>query len=1448
MVDGPDVSEVQSVLAARVSSVMEAELGYDSAVHLLNAGVVHRSGLERSWTLAAVKPAFDCVSGMWEIEFENKPGKLLLVRREAYVFGTLKIPKDRAIKRSKNQHFRISGRAEDTSEKTAKIVCSLITKQGGEKSSISFEGTITATGLLAGSTTTVQRWPQQLRSMSTSQLRSLYMEANADDSDDKQPDKSEMIEKLLQVLPKKDDLISSVPLHGTRHKSGVFHIHSHGKRKGVPHAALRGLSVTQRRTVLLQTCVKGFSQLGPLADHKVKLSSDRVSMKVLELLLTEPSDDLKQWCVNMLITRMDDNGTVCIATADDGAAMRAVMAQSLIPVSQSKLYTSMMTSQELQQLLVATLLMRLCTADIGTDLLETFATDLREQLPSIVSNASDSGERVGAALTQISAVTLMRHSSELQRVLQSPRWLDYWWSLAETPSVTPVARCMALGILEWLLPPSVDHFRRLMHMLRELPQVQTTSPFEAAAQSDIVSTIRHNTLLLVRQLICTDQDGRWAELFCDSFEAAAQSDDIVAETTVHILVLGGEFEIVGAGQPGEKSADIFNCQRIANALPTIQSLLKFVLSSSSVCNVFKVRVLKTVWEAGRRLGFNRFDGALLRPVVELARQPTQVPFTASVATLVGKLQALGGIGNHGPQGEAMVSSGEPEPEPEPEPELEPEPEPEPSARWEQLKQDGTAFYKNDEPAKAIEMWQAAVDELVALAGDNGEQLAALYSNCALARNKQREQLKEDSPATASRLLPLMVLDCNRALSESPNVTVRCKALKHRAEALAAINDEVGLLHAVCDLATAKKEAGEQANAEGKKSPRAAKARWKKNEGEYDKQKTSVFTKLLAKRLTVWKQRQDQRQVMFDAGCQLCGTATEAPQGTEQQNAPLRKEVYKFPQPVLLSVREQLEAFRPARILEELQEGSWSIDWTATAKSTEAMALQVFKRFQEAAVLTKSGEYGSALPIWETAVRTGKSEYEAMADDNMGNSGLAVKVAICASDAAFYCGVLYYAQGQKTPRMKARRTKDAMEAHTCGLGLLDKLSDNVEATELPEFKRSKCANLTARGTMMVVDDMRELISRTDADTGKASLVSGAEAHAAARKNLEAAQKLQDWHPDLQLSLARMELEPVTRTQVAMAAAAQQGQQPNPADMDTEQLQAAVNRAEAYMEKTLEHAKPTLQAYTTAGQHRLSGDAGAFETLMVRAEEDYPDHALLGCFRGKMYHTLATIAKKKSEQLAQVVPIVTANQIPKDQLPQLLLQLGVAEGQTLESALALADQDSATFSSKAPNVLEVAAELFEKENGGHHPAYVEAQLFRHQMLAEKKGAGVEAKQAELQQKILAVDPADKNALILQFKTLSEQSEGDTPAANAAQQQLLRQTAKLLLITDTMGEAQVFGQKLINLEVAVQVRSVISPFVLLDTAAVVTAHTRAYVHAYVPSLLTSILTCLRTRWYNS
>ena len=113
------------------------------------------------------------------------------------------------------------------------------------------------------------------------------------------------------------------------------------------------------------------------------------------------------------------------------------------------------------------------------------------------------------------------------------------------------------------------------------------------------------------------------------------------------------------------------------------------------------------------------------------------------------------------------------------------------------------------------------------------------------------------------------------------------------------------------------------------------------------------------------------------------------------------------------------------------------------------------------------------------------------------------------------GVLYYAQGHKVARMKARRTKDALEAHGFGLEILAKLdegdviarcSDDLQA----QLVRSKVANLTARGTLMVVDDVRELMAEQlpaeaaglGADTGGKTEISRADAHAAARKDLEA----------------------------------------------------------------------------------------------------------------------------------------------------------------------------------------------------------------------------------------------------------------------------------------------------------------------------------------------------------
>ena len=149
-----------------------------------------------------------------------------------------------------------------------------------------------------------------------------------------------------------------------------------------------------------------------------------------------------------------------------------------------------------------------------------------------------------------------------------------------------------------------------------------------------------------------------------------------------------------------------------------------------------------------------------------------------------------------------------------------------------------------------------------------------------------------------------------------------------------------------------------------------------------------------------------------------------------------------------------------------------------------------------------------------------------------------------------------------------------------------------------------------------------------------------------------------------------------------------------------------------------AKPTLQAYMIAGQHRLSGDPSHFESLMERAEDDYPNDAVLMQFRGKMYHTLATIAAKKKEQMTKVVTMVQSGGIPPQQLPMLLAQMGVAEGQTLDSALSAADKDHAIYAAKAPGSLKAACERFDEQDGAAHPAYIEALLFCHQILNEAR----------------------------------------------------------------------------------------------------------------------------------
>eukprot|EP01047_Picozoa_sp_COSAG01_P034452 COSAG01_NODE_2589_length_7411_cov_50.806482_6_plen_106_part_00 len=90
---------------------------------------------------------------------------------------------------------------------------------------------------------------------------------------------------------------------------------------------------------------------------------------------------------------------------------------------------------------------------------------------------------------------------------------------------------------------------------------------------------------------------------------------------------------------------------------------------------------------------------------------------------------------------------------------------------------------------------------------------------------------------------------------------------------------------------------------------------------------------------------------------------------------------------------------------------------------------------------------------------------------------------------------------------------------------------------------------------------------------------------------------------------------------------------------------------------------MAAFMTAAQSKLAQDSGEYEELMKRAAESVATPGtsagdLLTAFAGKMQHTIATMAAKRHEQLQKVAMLVQTGQLPVQQLPLLLPQLGVA----------------------------------------------------------------------------------------------------------------------------------------------------------------------------------------------
>eukprot|EP01043_Picozoa_sp_COSAG02_P024438 COSAG02_NODE_1334_length_13206_cov_8.144427_11_plen_1389_part_00 len=92
--------------------------------------------------------------------------------------------------------------------------------------------------------------------------------------------------------------------------------------KPTPHPSLAGISLTRRRCGLLQAAAQAFETMGPLSEHRVQITSDKLSKVALDLLTSDPTENVKLWAGRLLLTRLDDGGTRFLACAE---AMKQVL-------------------------------------------------------------------------------------------------------------------------------------------------------------------------------------------------------------------------------------------------------------------------------------------------------------------------------------------------------------------------------------------------------------------------------------------------------------------------------------------------------------------------------------------------------------------------------------------------------------------------------------------------------------------------------------------------------------------------------------------------------------------------------------------------------------------------------------------------------------------------------------------------------------------------------------------------------------------------------------------------------------------------------------------------------------------------------------------------------------------------------------------------------------------
>ena len=224
--------------------------------------------------------------------------------------------------------------------------------------------------------------------------------------------------------------------------------------KPTPHPSLAGISLTRRRCGLLQAAAQAFETMGVLSEHRVQITSDKLSKVALDLLTSDPTENVKLWAGRLLLTRLDDGGTRFLAGAD---AMKQVLEHATTAQS----YCSR-TVQAVQGALASVLLSKV--AKLGSSeaaLLRGYVGEIMQILRS--------GSKLNApqAIQILECVCNSCHSVDLCTEMQREENVTYLWAVVEATQkdhlkLGVAARLTALQILAHTLLPTTDNLDRLL--------------------------------------------------------------------------------------------------------------------------------------------------------------------------------------------------------------------------------------------------------------------------------------------------------------------------------------------------------------------------------------------------------------------------------------------------------------------------------------------------------------------------------------------------------------------------------------------------------------------------------------------------------------------------------------------------------------------------------------------------------------------------------------------------------------------------------------------------------------------------------------------------------------------------------------------------------------------------------------------------------------------------